>query len=410
MSKRKSEQEVVDVFADLFNQTVDVQHHMPKEGAPRDEKFTKRQMPKVEDWYPIYADRPNSYQADLMFEPYVNSKKETILQAILCVININTKYAFAQVVDYYKKSTDNEDWKKKASRLRLTNKDAPLVLRSFKRIEKDMVEEARVLNNIPAYRNSVQFKIDTLYVDEGGEFMGDFARYCDSKNIHIHVFRNVEFDGLKRRLGIVERFNRTLRGLLEAEKERLGKQPFKNLLPICLAKYNRHNNQRSVSDYFRRDNVRGKLFRPRKYQRTADGTMKPMKNPVRLFPALMLMPGYEHQYMDMKKKQTQYVDRVYATKKAELQPGTVVRYYKRKKGGFEKERGSTMSDPHTIKSVHRYAYKKGDVRTGSSYQLDGVVSRFMPYELEVVNSKTPKIRNQETIRRSSQKKNNLLLI
>ena len=116
MSKRKSEQEVVDVFADLFNQTVDVQHHIPKEGATRDENFTKKKMPKVEDWYPIYADRPNSYQADLMFEPYVNSKKELVLQAILCVININTKYAFAQVVDYYKnyKGSDNEDWRKKA--------------------------------------------------------------------------------------------------------------------------------------------------------------------------------------------------------------------------------------------------------------------------------------------------------
>ena len=131
MSKRKSEQEVVDVFADLFNQTVDVQHHIPKEGATRDENFTKKKMPKVEDWYPIYADRPNSYQADLMFEPYVNSKKELILQAILCVININTKYAFAQVVDYYKnyKGNDNEDWRKKVRRLQLTNKDAPLVLR-----------------------------------------------------------------------------------------------------------------------------------------------------------------------------------------------------------------------------------------------------------------------------------------
>jgi len=84
MSKRKSEQEVVDVFADLFNQTVDVQHHIPKEGATRDENFTKKKMPKVEDWHPIYADRPNSYQADLMFEPYVNSKEELILQAILC--------------------------------------------------------------------------------------------------------------------------------------------------------------------------------------------------------------------------------------------------------------------------------------------------------------------------------------
>ena len=221
---------------------------------------------------PYIRDRPNSYQADLKFEPYVNSKKELILQAILCVININTKYAFAQVVDYYKnyKGSDNKDWRKKARRLQLTNKDAPLVLRSFERIEKDMVDEAHILNHIPAYQNSVKFKIDTLYVDEGGEFMAEFARYCESKDIHMHMFRHQEFEGLKRRLGIVERFNRTLRGLLEAEKVRLGKQPFKNLLPICLAEYNRHNNQRSVSDFFQRGNTRGKLYRPRKYQKQAN--------------------------------------------------------------------------------------------------------------------------------------------
>ena len=65
MSKRQSEQEVVDVFADLFNKTVDVQHHIPTEGVPHDDSTTKKYMPKVEDWYPIYADGPNSYQADL---------------------------------------------------------------------------------------------------------------------------------------------------------------------------------------------------------------------------------------------------------------------------------------------------------------------------------------------------------
>ena len=126
------------------------------------------------------------------------------------------------------------------------------------------------------------------------------------------------------------------------------------------------------------------------------------------------MPGYEHQYMDMKKKQTKYVDAVYVDKKSQLQPGTVVRYDKRKKGPFKKERGSTMSEPHTIKSVHKYAYNSGSGRktthTGPSYKLDGVISRFMPYELEVVKPRTPKIRNQENIRRSVQKKNNLLLI
>ena len=50
--------------------------------------------------------------------------------------------------------------------------------------------------------------------------------------------------------------------------------------------------------------------------------MKAVKTPVRLFPALMLMPGYEHQYMDMKKKQTKYVDVVYTDnyRQAELDP------------------------------------------------------------------------------------------
>ena len=71
-----------------------------------------------------------------------------------------------------------EDWKKKARKIKLTNKDSPLVLRSFKRIEKDMAAEARLLNSIPEYKKSVTFKIDTLYVDEGGEFMAEFSKYC----------------------------------------------------------------------------------------------------------------------------------------------------------------------------------------------------------------------------------------
>ena len=80
-----------------------------------------------------------------------------------------------------------EDWKKKARKIKLTNKDSRLVLRSFKRIEKDMTAEARLLNSILEYKKSVTFKIDTLYVDEGGEFMAEFFKYCDSKDIHTHT-------------------------------------------------------------------------------------------------------------------------------------------------------------------------------------------------------------------------------
>ena len=68
--------------------------------------------------------------------------KENTFFKLICVININTKYAFAEAMD-------DEDWKKKAQKIKLTNKDDTLVLRSFKRIEQDMVTEARVLNSIP---------------------------------------------------------------------------------------------------------------------------------------------------------------------------------------------------------------------------------------------------------------------
>ena len=393
MSKRKyPDNQIVDVFADLYNKTVDVHHHIPQEGVAKDPYQTKKPMPKVEDWYPIYSDTPNSYQADLMFEPYLNSKNETILQAILCVINVNTKYAFAQAMDYTKnyKGMDEEDWKKKPDkRLRLSHKEAPLVLRSFKRIEQDMTKEATLLNRTGVYGTDIKFQIDTLYVDEGGEFKGVFKNYCESKGIHVHPFLNVEFDELKWRLGIVERFNRTLRGLLEKEKAIQGKKPFKDLLPQCLAKYNRHTNHRGVSAYFRRDNYRGQYFRPK---------TKGQKRPVRLFPAMMLVAGSEQKYMAMKKQRTREVDSLYHDTISELKPGALVRYYKRPKGKFQKERGSTMSEPVEVKGVHRYSHRTGYTRTGerrankigSSYELKGVRARFMPYELELWNPKKKK--------------------
>ena len=86
--------------------------------------------------YPIYADQSDTYQADLMFELYINSKKEKILHAILVVINVNTNYAFAEAVDYKKnyKGMEEKAWNTNSSRILSNNNDAPLALRSFKRI------------------------------------------------------------------------------------------------------------------------------------------------------------------------------------------------------------------------------------------------------------------------------------
>jgi hypothetical protein len=83
--------------------------------------FPKNTFREIFNIFPLYADQPDSWQMDLMFEPYINSKKEKLLVAILCVININTQYAFAEPVDYYKnyKAMDELEWNANPSRMYL---------------------------------------------------------------------------------------------------------------------------------------------------------------------------------------------------------------------------------------------------------------------------------------------------
>jgi len=71
--------------------------------------------------------------------------------------------------------------------------------------------------------------VDHLYVDEGSEFMGSFREYCDSNNIHVIVFK--ASTGTKRRLGVVERFNRTLRRLIDKQVCLFGKKNLQEAIP-----------------------------------------------------------------------------------------------------------------------------------------------------------------------------------
>ena len=73
-------------------------HHQSK--TKRSEWPVSKYIPKDAAKYSIYADQPVTYQADLMFEPYINTKKENTLQVILVFITVNTKYMFAEPVDY----------------------------------------------------------------------------------------------------------------------------------------------------------------------------------------------------------------------------------------------------------------------------------------------------------------------
>ena len=108
--KRYDDNPIMDVFMDLYKKTVDMSAQPSDERkAQVQEDLSQKFIPKDIMWYPIYADRPDSYQADLMFEPVTNSKGETISQAILCVININTKYNFAEPVDYTRNVKKQEE-------------------------------------------------------------------------------------------------------------------------------------------------------------------------------------------------------------------------------------------------------------------------------------------------------------
>jgi hypothetical protein len=363
-------------FANLYHDTVEAEYQViPEKLQETNEKLTQKYLPKDTQFYPIYSDRPNSYQADLMFEPYVNSKGEKILQAILCVININTKYAFARTVDYVKnvKAMDERNWNDKSTRVLLNNKDSSLVLRSFRRILQDMSNEDEVLDEFPALKGHTRFKIDRLYVDDGSEFKGYFGQFCEENKIWIHPFRPQE--GSKRRLGIVERFNRTLRRLMDKQINMKGKMTIDKLIPYALDLYNRYLNHRGIADFFRRNVAKGK------------------KVPVmRFFPAMMLMPGMESEYVDYMREITKSVDEHYADRLSELKPGTTVRYLKRNDNPFLKNRGGTMSEPVQLVGRHSYDYptgkstRSGEIRQrmqGPSFNVSGTTQRFLPYELEV---------------------------
>ena len=144
-----------DKFADLYAKTLGEKPPPVQKLKEVNEQLSQKYIPKDAAKYPIYADQADTYQADLMFEQCVNLKKEKILQAILVVTNVNTKYIFAEAVDYEKnyKGMEERAWNDNSSRILLNNKDATLVLRSFKRIQVNIKNEAEALNEFEEFKN-----------------------------------------------------------------------------------------------------------------------------------------------------------------------------------------------------------------------------------------------------------------
>ena len=339
------------------------------------EQLLEKAHPPVEKYYPIYSDSPNAWQADLMFVRYTNSKKESYSVALLNVININTKFAFSQPTTFKKKEdqgygSSNPKNKKGAVMIKVFNKSAKLTLQAFEKI----LSQMKALNAREDFqKKGVHLQIDTLYVDEGGEFQKEFAQYCSNQGVHLVVFPAQA--GTKRKMGIVERFNRTLRRYLEfkwaKDKERVWtKLSIQQALPHILEKYNFEKKHTSI----------------RKFQRWTQGLKgkkEQMKRGLLATPFFMSTPAREHQFMKYKKQQRKKTETFYKPQIEKLlKPHIPVRYFlpKDKEEAFHKSGKSTLSTPQVVVDRHQYQ-QGGKVRVGDSFQLQGTPFRVMPYDV-----------------------------
>ena len=140
-----------------------------------------------------------------------------------------------------------------------------------------------MLNDFDKFSGHVKFHIARLYTDKESEFKGSFKKFLDKQGIKKHVFHKEK--GCKRRMGVVEWFNRTLQRYLEVQRELQGDLPLDGLILDCFDLYNQNKNHRGLSDFFRRELEIGMLW----YKKNTD-PLKP-KDKQRYFPAMTLIPG-----------------------------------------------------------------------------------------------------------------------
>ena len=132
----------------------------------------------------------------------------------------------------------------------------------MKEIMSDMTSMTRQVNQWSRRKESpltgvkgVSFKINTIYVDGGSEFYGAFEHFWKENDIDVTHF--TPSTGTKRRMGLVERFNKTLKRYIQvfwAIQIKLHGYPdsLVNILPKILTQYNMEKRQRGVLDNYSR--------------------------------------------------------------------------------------------------------------------------------------------------------------
>jgi len=394
-------------------------------------KIDRRHKRRVKDYYPIYSDNPGGWQADLMFLPYTNSRNETRLHAILCVININSKYAFARMLPFTSKRGGRDaDYDPSAPldetgqrgvnvggvryEVKITGQShsqAKVIGAMSAILDVDAEEEKKWLETkIPKDEDGKvrdkqdlwkggdlnwpngKFLFKTIYTDAGGEFGKQFDDWCMSRNIKHTVFGPTT--GKKTRLGIVERFNRTLREMYFKHIDGIPRENlnhyFTIVLPQILKIYNRGRNHLSIE----------------KFEKWKRGMTPSQSFPKGLAftPKFMMSGGNRLQWIDWKKKETERVADLYKGEEAYLSTKPKASYFKGilhiKKGRgrtpyetkdpFGKSTQGTYSKPYQIlkKNTNKNPYT-GKLQDAHSFliqsdtQPDGEGTlRLMPYDLD----------------------------
>jgi hypothetical protein len=351
-------------------------NHQKEIQAQVKEELLRVPHPKVDKYYPIYSDTPHAWQADLMFVRYTNSRNESYSVSLLNLVNINTRFAYSQPIDFKKASREEEAYGSRTKKdqggavmLKVKHKTAKQVLAAFKNILARMERD----NQSELFKtHDVNMQVQTLYADKGGEFGGEFAQYCTDHKIHLVVFDPNE--GSKRRLGIVERFNRTLRQLmsfqyLTNEKSKLRKLTIPQLLPQLLQIYNFQNKHLGVREFQR-------------YAFGKEGKKDQMPKNFQATPFWMSWPGNEGHMVTYKQAKREMTEAHYAPiiKRLQSHKANIRFFLQNTDKPFIKSGVSNLSHSHPVSGRHVYQ-QGGTTQSGDAFQLEGTRKRVLPYDV-----------------------------
>jgi hypothetical protein len=339
--------------------------------------FQAKRKP-VKEYYPIYDDSTGAggWQADLMFMNYTTKQNNSRRHTFLCLININTKYAFVRQLIFNRsnpKKEEDELWKRgKKNAPGTTNaslKTAVNCRTALKNIiDIDMAREERHMQEKgPKEEAKDMFNVEVIYTDEGNEFKAEFDQFCREREIRHVVFKPGE--GKKTRLGIVERFNRTLR---EYYKKWCDDNPnanhyFPNVLPKVLEIYNRQKDHKGVRKGMK-DSIGGERL---KYGMEA--------TPMAMMLNMEKDPKVNDRYIMGKKWRTQRADKEWKHDIAKLKRKPRVRFFKNvldPKEQFVKSGDGNLSNIHNV---------IGQNPRGKSWKLDNKTGmKLLPYDLHIL--------------------------